>query len=158
MSTKDVLKAVKCWLDRLPTIDIQTLTDNDRCCNICQVDFEPLYYTSRLGAWLSKREKEISEQAVKLPCGHVFGSECIQIWLSPTPKGGNSSSCPCCRREFFDPWPEVYNIPDFEARLRLAAADGENGGLDAFLEEVRAVPEYREFVERYVRAEARDIS
>lgn len=34
-----------------------------------------------------------AELAVKLPCGHIFGSKCITIWLNE-----KKSNCPLCRR------------------------------------------------------------
>lgn len=37
----------------------------------------------------------ISEQPVKLPCGHLFGEWCIKIWLLE-----QLASCPICRIQF----------------------------------------------------------
>ena len=44
-------------------------------------------------------ESTAAEEAVRLPCGHVFGSRCIKLWLCP--KESNQNSCPCCRCELF---------------------------------------------------------
>ena len=41
-------------------------------------------------------ETYASEDAVRLPCGHEFGSECISTWLSPE---GGRTTCPLCRHQ-----------------------------------------------------------
>lgn len=58
---------------------------------------------------------EAGEHPVKLPCGHVFGSACIEIWLSPEKEG--KSTCPYCRHQLFGsssdfaPLPFNFEIP-----------------------------------------------
>ena len=36
------------------------------------------------------------EQAVSLPCGHVFGRDCLTSWIE-----GSNNTCPICRRPLF---------------------------------------------------------
>lgn len=46
------------------------------------------------------------EAAVRLPCGHDVGAECIRTWLSPDKEAKNS--CPACRMSFFPAQPQLY--------------------------------------------------
>lgn len=39
-------------------------------------------------------EGEVAEHAVRTPCNHVFGNQCLETWLP-------NNSCPLCRRELF---------------------------------------------------------
>jgi hypothetical protein len=39
-------------------------------------------------------DTEQIESASRLPCGHIFGSACLEIWLT------DHDSCPMCRRKF----------------------------------------------------------
>ena len=39
------------------------------------------------------------EVALRLPCQHLIGSECIRLWLHPD--GAAKNSCPYCQHEFF---------------------------------------------------------
>ena len=50
------------------------------------------------------RETGLIKLQLRLPCGHVVGSECIAVWLKA------NNSCPICRREFFPAQPR----PDLE--------------------------------------------
>ena len=36
------------------------------------------------------------EMPMKLPCGHILGSQCLLKWLSPLSSSGNNT-CPFCR-------------------------------------------------------------
>lgn len=38
----------------------------------------------------------LREEAVRLPCGHIFGYPCIRTWISGE-ESGNPPSCPSCR-------------------------------------------------------------
>ena len=40
-----------------------------------------------------------AEKALRLPCGHIFGSACIELWLCA--KKSCQNTCPCCRSELF---------------------------------------------------------
>lgn len=90
-------------MTKLEPVNIETLDPDDRLCPICQQEFQ------------------ISEHIpVKTVCGHIFGKQCIIMWLNPlchlarvecaTPDNiqiiGDQSasaktSCPTCRRVFF---------------------------------------------------------
>ena len=43
------------------------------------------------------------DQAVVLPCGHVFGEECIIAWASGVTPRGRHNGCPYCRAELLPP-------------------------------------------------------
>lgn len=42
-------------------------------------------------------------QAVKLPCGHVFGEECILAWAKGSNPTGCHNGCLTCRAELLTP-------------------------------------------------------
>ena len=50
---------------------------------------------------MEKSAHELCKDPSRLPCGHVFGRECLLIWLKPAPEGGNGNSCPTCRKKLF---------------------------------------------------------
>lgn len=75
------------FMRSLPPLQPSEIAIDCQDCTICQ---EPYY---------SKSAKEIP---VKLPCAHIFGSDCISKWLSsPT----SQRRCPLCRIELFKPNP-----------------------------------------------------
>ena len=43
------------------------------------------------------------DQPVKLPCGHVFGEECVLAWARGTTPTGRHNGCPSCRAELLPP-------------------------------------------------------
>lgn len=67
-------------------IDTATIKREDRDCPICQEPFQ--------GPGRVTRSQSARERAAKLPCGHVFGQQCISRWLK------ESDTCPQCRRSF----------------------------------------------------------
>jgi hypothetical protein len=54
-------------------------------CRICQCDFSH-----------EKPDEEDTEAAVKLPCNHLLGKECLQNWVN-----SGHNTCPYCMRELF---------------------------------------------------------
>jgi Ring finger domain len=65
-------------------VDLSTLANDSRSCNICKEPLEVVDAGGRL------------EHPVRLPCHskHVFGHRCIRSWFSKHP------SCPICRASF----------------------------------------------------------
>ena len=83
------LAKVKEFITSLPTVDIDTLANDDRDCAICRGPYgEP-------GSMLNGDP----EGAVKLPCSHVFGKLCLTVLLGPKPEGWGQQLCPVCRQE-----------------------------------------------------------
>ncbi|KAF2644257.1 hypothetical protein P280DRAFT_477655 [Massarina eburnea CBS 473.64] len=89
-------------------VDISTLDEDNITCAICTGDFTTLTNTksnSRHEAALAALEQlpfaELPNNGldipISLPCGHIFGSHCLRVWLS---KGTNT--CPFCRAELFN--------------------------------------------------------
>ena len=72
--------------DLTPVPDTSLINPEDRHCTICQ---EPFQNPGRITRSQSRREL-----AVRLPCNHVFGNECITRWLE------EQDTCPYCRRRF----------------------------------------------------------
>jgi len=70
------------FLQTLPTLQLSDLDREDASCSICH---EP--YASGPDA----------EKAAQLPCGHHFGLECLNQWLSSTVQ----PTCPMCRATLF---------------------------------------------------------
>ncbi|CAD6567925.1 MAG: hypothetical protein ASARMPRED_001190 [Alectoria sarmentosa] len=79
------------FLSQLPYVGRGILGQEDQRCSICMEDYGTAPSASG-----------IIERAVKLPCNHILGSECISIWLSaPAQGGGGNNTCPICRRVLF---------------------------------------------------------
>lgn len=76
-------------LATLPTIQVDTLKEEDQSCSICQTD----YLTP--GAAFSSDPSE-TEPAIQLRCLHVMGKTCIKKWLDD----GNRT-CPMCRADVY---------------------------------------------------------
>lgn len=76
------------FLDGLSQIDLATLPEGS-VCKICHVTYGN-----------GTEDGSAMEAAVRLPCGHDFGADCIRTWLSPDKEAKNS--CPYCRTEFWD--------------------------------------------------------
>ncbi|MCJ1450230.1 hypothetical protein MMC28_000559 [Mycoblastus sanguinarius] len=82
------------FLDSLPDICKCDLPEEDRQCAVCLQEYCCLY------EYLTGPLNEgTSERAVRLPCNHVIGFDCIVEWLSPYKEAKNT--CPYCRSEFF---------------------------------------------------------
>lgn len=78
------------FLARLPKVRRGTLGKEDQNCSICMEDYGTVPCASGT-----------IERAVRLPCNHVFGSECISIWFTPTDGQRGHNTCPACRRVLF---------------------------------------------------------
>jgi hypothetical protein len=65
----------------LVPISIKNLPLHKGSCGICRDDYGTFY------------EDKKPEAPTRLPCGHIFGLECLVIWLT------DHNSCPLCRRE-----------------------------------------------------------
>eukprot|EP00163_Fabomonas_tropica_P030034 TRINITY_DN6653_c0_g1_i1.p1 TRINITY_DN6653_c0_g1~~TRINITY_DN6653_c0_g1_i1.p1 ORF type:complete len:336 (+),score=31.97 TRINITY_DN6653_c0_g1_i1:562-1569(+) len=64
------------FVDDLPMIMIdKTLVSNELACSVCTSNFE------------------YKEKAMKLPCNHIFHSDCIKPWFK------TAHTCPMCRHE-----------------------------------------------------------
>ena len=61
----------------------------DSMCSICLNDYEG------------------EDRPVRLPCGHVFGKECIIAWSRGITPTGRHNGCPYCRAELLPP--SVYS-------------------------------------------------
>lgn len=104
---------IKFFLEELKPVHAENFEPEDRTCHICSEDFTNDFH-----------------RAVRLPCKHCFGEQCIKTWLRPyaacmpikwnkwgKPVGANT--CPTCRREFFPRQTTVDILPVVEARLKL---------------------------------------
>ena len=79
------------FLNQLPCVGRGILGEEDQRCSICMEDYGT-----------TQSATGIIERAVKLPCNHIMGSECISIWVSSPTKGGSgNNTCPICRRVLF---------------------------------------------------------
>ncbi|KAF8424587.1 hypothetical protein EV426DRAFT_712401 [Tirmania nivea] len=68
----------------LQVLRLADLPEEDRCCNICMEQYVEEKYPC---------DKPKKENAMRMPCGHVFGSYCLKQWLQ------NHNTCPACRME-----------------------------------------------------------
>ena len=67
------------------TVPSPDAIENNQACSICWTDYS--------GA----------DQPVTLPCGHIFGEECILAWARGTTPTGRHNGCPTCRAELLPP-------------------------------------------------------
>lgn len=96
------------FLRQLP--EAHDVTDDDEC-RICLQKYVPTNappagvincLLSMVG--LQDPERTETEHAVRLPCQHILGSECIKRWISPAE--GNSNTCPYVST-LFNPFPRL---------------------------------------------------
>ena len=73
------------FLDQLPRVRRGTLGKANQECPICKQEYGTTPSASG-----------IIERAVKLPCDHIMGSECISSWLLAA-----NNTCPICRHNLF---------------------------------------------------------
>lgn len=105
---------IKFFLEGLQPVRIADLEPGDCQCDICTEDFA----------------EDLGHRAVRLSCGHIFGEQCLKIWLSPyapcmpikrvalgVPVGANT--CPKCRRVFFPEQKASDILPAIEARIKF---------------------------------------
>lgn len=100
-----------------PSADL--LQQNPLCC-ICWNDYDD------------------GDLPVKLPCGHVFGEDCVIAWARGTTPTGRHNGCPSCRAQLLPPslhsrtsavryWSSFFltqvqaDLRDFHGGLREAA-------------------------------------
>lgn len=86
------------FLQTLSRVEIGTLGTDDVKCSICKQEYGKTRGDSiRLasGSDQGLEGEEAPEDAVKLPCGHVFGEWCMKTWFL-----GQPASCPGCRFQF----------------------------------------------------------
>ncbi|KAK4693109.1 hypothetical protein P7C71_g4221, partial [Lecanoromycetidae sp. Uapishka_2] len=80
-------------------VSINDLAEDCRDCNICLQPYPP---------------KSTGEKALKMMCGHIFGSDCILQWAQT--QGTDSMTCPMCRH---DPLADVWTIDKALAALQI---------------------------------------
>lgn len=88
------------YLRILPRVSLQELPSDRQGCDICLTEYNT---------------GEESENPVRLPCGHVFGDDCLSKWLSSS-EATKTSTCPVCRAVLFD-------FHEFESLLELLRSD-----------------------------------
>ena len=77
-------KAIRTLQQRFTAPSADAIQQNPLC-RICWDDYEGL------------------DRPVTLPCGHVFGEECIIAWSRGITPTGRHNGCPCCRAELLPP-------------------------------------------------------
>lgn len=72
----------------------------DRTCTICERQYQATAISTTMTPW-TQLAPPLTEEPIRLPCGHVFGERCIQLRAFPPPHGRNQNSCPMCRDPIF---------------------------------------------------------
>ena len=73
------------FIEGLISLELDELKQEDRMCAICLQPY---------------RQGESQEIPLQLPCGHIFGKECLLTWLTDIGKDdAHVASCPMCRKE-----------------------------------------------------------
>ena len=83
------------FLYNIPRLSIQDLDPEDKRCPICLEDF------TNDGRCEVDALRSGPEVPVLTPCGHIIGSRCLYIQLSPF-KRNQGNQCCLCRHEFFE--------------------------------------------------------
>ncbi len=99
------------FLTRLPTVGRGVLAKEDQQCPICMEEYGTMPSTTG-----------IFEHAVRLPCHHIVGSECISLWLTPSPPSHSKNTCPLCRHIFFEISPsdtESHDDDDHASHMQI---------------------------------------
>lgn len=100
---------VKKFIQDLPRVSITSLLGDDNIvpkCSICLKPFTENMAQAPLtndngenqprSAELPAETADSIDIPVRLPCGHVFGRECIYSWITSC-RGENPPTCPLCR-------------------------------------------------------------
>lgn len=82
-----MLPSIKRFLEALPEIPIENLSEENKSCNICMEQFTD--------------DDDNVEKPVSLRCGHVFGSFCIRTWVMSS--NASQPTCPMCRANLTSP-------------------------------------------------------
>ena len=115
------------FLRQLP--EVQDLTDNDEC-PICMQKYVPTNapapgFIKRLISIAVRQESEQvePEHAVRLPCQHVMGSNCIERWISSA--AVNHKTCPYCVQTLFSPASyQFHSDPEGSALFEIMESYG----------------------------------
>ena len=77
------------FLAGLPRVRRSVLAKEDQHCPICLEEYGRKTPASRA-----------TEDAVRLPCDHVVGFQCISTWFKPVEGQRGNNTCPLCRQMF----------------------------------------------------------
>lgn len=105
VEVRRTIQHVQAFIASLPVVPKRELVGNEDC-SICL----EAYYRPAPGGLLARTMNsltslggttsglELNEQPLKLPCGHVFGKDCLSITFAPKDRVETQhSSCPMCR-------------------------------------------------------------
>ena len=133
------------WMKGLESTSLKLLEEQGKetNCGICQQKYHDPEAPP-------KETDHKPETPCLLPCGHSFGFDCLQRWLSPFPHGGNGNTCPTCRGQLFSPWPFRYDFIDADLTSISDSASNSDETEDmerAFAEDVHMgnSPSYSDF-------------
>ena len=133
------------FLYRLPMVEPRTLDAHHSDCPICL-----RAYNGATMKPLNNQPIAYREKPLKLPCGHIFGSNCIFTWLSPLL--GRNKSCPLCRKVLFQT--RVKHNFSIQAGSLLLRNDGSSPPILSIEdEEERLKALWRKVVEQYTALE-----
>ena len=85
--SRPLLAASKSFVSMLPAVEAEEVREED-VCSVCMEGFHQ-------GEDSSSSSSSSGGGNKRVPCGHVYHSECITLWLS------HCNSCPLCRRHIF---------------------------------------------------------
>ena len=118
-TTPTLQSTVTKFVSDLPNPKMTDLRDEQKTCHICMEPFT---------------DGVLKELPVLLPCGHIFGKDCMIKWLS---SNGDKSprSCPMCRAELLpqlpspslEPWSDQFG--GYERLRRPGDREGQWGGV-----------------------------
>lgn len=81
---KQHLSPIELFIYTLPSVGAKDLPESKRACGVCGIAFE---------------EGDAPDFAVRLPCSHLIGKQCLRDMLEPKQDGGpGKTSCYRCRQ------------------------------------------------------------
>lgn len=142
----DTLRVIRFFLEELKPVDTADIEPNDCDCAICTETFTT-----------------DSHRAVRLPCNHIFGKGCIELWLRPYASlivmeeddsleralSLGANTCPLCRRVFFPTQTVVDNLTVIEMRVKFWDMAYQHVGIPLSENERRAREDFLRYLGRY---------
>lgn len=91
---QEISVSVDVFMSGLTKIDVDELTQDNKECAICKIEYAPF-----AGLEVDTEGQVMLENPVKLACGHIFGESCLRSWIS-TNLRRIRPTCPICRVAF----------------------------------------------------------
>lgn len=100
-------------LKKLQPKILSDLFPDEQLCPVCDKRYEETLV----------EPTEDYENAIELPCGHVFGHWCLAEWMRTRERDRNKVDCPMCRVDLLETPPRLPSVPTPEQLSHLPESD-----------------------------------